>query len=457
MGVIEACRVLRYVTWRTNVVLPLDDRSSRSTPQNLIPLAHTHNDGFPEWQIEDHGVNLLFRQCHRHQVCQVRGTLTEAPRMTADSPMQLLLVEDSAPDAGLIQANLKLGLGSIIVSRVERLADGIVAADQTTFDVVLLDLNLPDSTGVETFRQLSAKCNGTPIVVLSGMDDTETAIRAVAAGAEDYVQKSHYEAQTLARSVRFAIERCNRMSAEKELISVRSELTAAQNIQDSLYPQSAPMIDGMDIAYCIRSAGMGCGDYFDFVPLHDGRQIIVVGDVSGHGMGPAMVMAETRASLRTLADVGADLNVMLPAINRMICAGATDGMFVTMLMVVHDPKTQSFEYFNAGHPGWVITESDGRQLRTHQIPLGFSIDTDYSASDRLVLEPGDILLMPTDGIQETPGEEGLFGTVRMLEIVRQRREDAAHLIVEGLIDAAIRFSGSQKPNDDMTAIVIKAL
>jgi phosphoserine phosphatase RsbU/P len=148
---------------------------------------------------------------------------------------------------------------------------------------------------------------------------------------------------------------------------------------------------------------------------------------------------------------------MLPAINRMVCAGATDGMFVTMLMVVHDPKTQSFEYFNAGHPGWVITESDGRQLRTHQIPLGFSIDTDYSASDRLVLEPGDILLMPTDGIQETPGEEGLFGTVRMLEIVRQRREDAAHLIVEGLIDAAIRFSGSQKPNDDMTAIVIKAL
>lgn len=377
--------------------------------------------------------------------------------MTADSPMQLLLVEDSAPDAALIQANLKLGLGAVVVSRAERLSAAIAATEHTKFDVVLLDLNLPDSAGVETFRQLSAKCHGTPIVVLSGMDDTETAIRAVAAGAEDYVQKSHYDAQTLARSVRFAIERCNRMLAETELINVRSELKAAQNIQDSLYPKSAPVIAGIEIASGIRSAGTGCGDYYDFVPLQDGRQIIVVGDVSGHGMGPAMVMAETRASLRTLADIGADLSVMLPAMNRMICTGAAEGMFITLLMVVHDPATQSFEYFNAGHPGWVISKTDSRSLETHQIPLGFDSETDYSASDRLTLQPGDILLMPTDGIPETPGPNGMFGTQRMLETVQQIRNQTAQQIVDGLFEAALQHSRSQTLNDDMTAIVVKAI
>lgn len=377
--------------------------------------------------------------------------------MIVDSPLQLLLVEDSATDAALIQVNLKLGIGGVIVTRVERLCEAVAATAQKKFDAVLLDLNLPDSAGLETFRQLSASCHGTPIVVLSGMDDTETAIQALGAGAEDYVQKNHYDAQTLARSVRFAIERANRMLVETELINVRSELNAAQNIQDSLYPRSAPAIAGIEIASGIRSAGTGCGDYYDFVPLHDGRQIIVVGDVSGHGMGPAMVMAETRASLRTLADVDVDLHLMLPAINRMVCAGASEGMFITLLMVVHNPVTRSFEYFNAGHPGWVVSESGSRQLKTHQIPLGFMCDTDYSESDQFTLQPGEILLMPTDGIQETPGEDGLFGNDRMLDTVRGLRNHSAQQIVDGLFEAALQHSGSPTLNDDMTAIVIKAV
>lgn len=387
---------------------------------------------------------------------QTYGTETETSSMTPNVPLQLLLVEDSAPDAALIQANLKVGLRSVVVSRVDRLADAISAVEQASFSVVLLDLNLPDSAGIETFRNLSAKCNGTPIVVLSGMEGSDTAVQAVSAGAEDYVQKGHYDAQTLARSVRFAIERCNRRSAENELIDVRSELTAAQNIQDSLYPKSAPMIDGLEIASGIRSAGIGCGDYYDFVSLQDGRQIIVVGDVSGHGMGPAMVMAETRASLRTLADVGVDVSRMLPAMNRLICAGASEGMFVTLLMVVYDPATNCFEYFNAGHPGWVISTSKTQQLEPHQIPLGFVPTSDYSTSGKFTLQPGEVLLMPTDGIHETPGADSLFGMQRMLEVVQQNLEQPAERIVELLFEAAIQFSGRDTLKDDMTAIVIKA-
>ena len=138
----------------------------------------------------------------------------------------LLLVEDSVEDAGLIQASLKVGLGQIVVSRVDRLSAAIAALAKQQYSVVLLDLNLPDSSGVSTFRELSACSNGTPIVVLSGMDDAETAIEAVGAGADDYVQKSHYDAQTLARSVRFAVERNARRASEAELTFMRSEMAA---------------------------------------------------------------------------------------------------------------------------------------------------------------------------------------------------------------------------------------
>ncbi len=376
--------------------------------------------------------------------------------MVAESSFELLLVEDNAADAGLIQAHLRVGLAGIEVSRVERLSAAIDALATGRFSVVLLDLNLPDSSGVETFRRLSAKSNNTPIVVLSGMEDAETAIEAVGAGADDYVQKNHYDAQTLARSVRFAMERSTRRSTERELINVRSELSAAQHIQDSLYPDDPPQIAGFDIASGIRSAGIGCGDYYDFIQLHDGRYLIVVGDVSGHGMASAIVMAETRACLHTLTDVNVTPNVMLPAVNRLIHASTSEEMYVTLLLVVFNPTLNTFEYFNAGHPGWVVRADGPEQLKTHQLPLGLLPDLDYSNSDTFQLAKNDVLLIPTDGIAETPSGREMFGNRRLLALVKENQTNSATTIVDELFAAAMTYAETDVPADDMTVVVMKA-
>lgn len=369
----------------------------------------------------------------------------------------LLLVEDSVEDAGLIQASLKVGLGQIVVSRVDRLSAAIAALAKQQYSVVLLDLNLPDSSGVSTFRELSACSNGTPIVVLSGMDDAETAIEAVGAGADDYVQKSHYDAQTLARSVRFAVERNARRASEAELTFMRSEMAAAQRIQDSLYPSTPPSIPSFDVAAGIKSAGIGCGDYYDFIPLKDGRFAIVVGDVSGHGMASAIVMAETRACLRTLADVSIDAEVFFPAMNRLVYAGTSDGMFVTLLLFIYDPETQEFQYFNAGHPGWVVRENQRDQMTTHQIPLGLLKDVDYSDSGRFTMDEGDILIIPTDGIAETPSGEEMFGNERMLRCVENARQKTADEIVHEVFESAMTYAEAEIPADDMTIVIMKKL
>ncbi len=388
-----------------------------------------------------------------------RTSVNESQSMEGDSPIDLLLVEDNPDDAGLVQAYLRVGFGKISVTRVARLDDALTAAAGREFSAVLLDLNLPDSTGVGTFHRMSASLNGTPIVVLSGLDNNDMAAAAVGAGAEDYVIKGRYDADTLARSVRFAIERSTRMAAERELISVRSELIAAQHIQDTLYPKAAPEVPGFEIAGGVRSAGTGCGDYYDFIPLRDGRLLIVVGDVSGHGMGSAIVMAETRACLHTLADVEVPPGLMMSSLNRLICASATEGMFVTLMLVLFDPAHGSFVYYNAGHIGWIL-RSDGRteKMATHQVPLGFLGDVEYDASDEFALHPGDLLLMPSDGIQECVSAEGVpYRTPAMLRTAQDHMTLPATEIVTTLFDSAMAHIGDGKPHDDMTAVVLKAL
>ncbi|APZ92196.1 Phosphoserine phosphatase RsbU [Fuerstiella marisgermanici] len=376
--------------------------------------------------------------------------------MVADSSFELLLVEDNSADAGLIQAHLRVGMKGVEVVRVDRLSTAVDALATGRFSVVLLDLNLPDCSGVETFHRLAAKCNGTPIVVLSGMEDAETAIEAVGAGADDYVQKTHYDAQTLARSVRFAMERSTRRITERELINARSELAAAQRIQDSMYPGRPPEICGLDIASGIRSAGIGCGDYYDFIQLQDGRHLVAIGDVSGHGMASAIVMAETRACLHTLTDVKSQPSAMLSAMNRLIYASTSDEMFVTLLLVIYDPKNSTFEYFNAGHPGWVMRKHGPQQLTTHQLPIGLIAELDYSQSDTFRMATDDILVIPTDGIAETPSGSEMFGNQRLLSCISDNRHHSAAKIVENLFTAAMTYAESDVPADDMTVVVMKA-
>ena len=237
---------------------------------------------------------------------------------------------------------------------------------------------------------------------------------------------------------------------------MRNELNTAQHIQDSLYPRQSPKFDELDIGAGIRSAGMGCGDYFDFVKLNDGRYGIVVGDVSGHGMGSAIVMAETRTCLRTVAELGVDPSRMFPTMNRLIHDGTADGMFVTLLLVIYDPESATFEYHNAGHPGWILRKDHVETLVTHQIPLGLIPEVTVTTSDCFRLNPGDILLMPTDGIQESPSGSSMFGKDRMLGNVRKNRHRSADEIVDSLLEAALQYADSDTPADDMTLVVIKA-
>ena len=211
-------------------------------------------------------------------------------------PIVILLVEDSPTARFHVQVCLKKGLqNSYSLLQAENLAVAISTLRKNSVDIVLLDLNLPDSNGLDTFRRLAHIGAGAAIVIISGDTDEQMAVNAVRLGAQDYIVKgAGFTAEVLGRTVHFAIERNARHLLEKELASVRLDLEIADTIQQRLYPRSESKFPNVSLAGRCSSATHNCGDYYDYITRPDGSLLVVIGDVSGHGIGPAMMMVETR-------------------------------------------------------------------------------------------------------------------------------------------------------------------
>ena len=168
--------------------------------------------------------------------------------------VRILLVEDDPEDVRVMRNLLSDRWdGPFELVHVELLSAGVERCAEAPFDIILLDLTLPDSRGLETFFVMHGNANDVPIVVLSAYDDETTAVKAVQAGAQDYLVKGKVDDNLLMRSIRYAIERSRRRRVERALRDASEEFRAAQEIQQRLYPLHSPSLPGFDIAgACIR-------------------------------------------------------------------------------------------------------------------------------------------------------------------------------------------------------------
>jgi sigma-B regulation protein RsbU (phosphoserine phosphatase) len=247
--------------------------------------------------------------------------------------------------------------------------------------------------------------------------------------------------------------------AEERLRHNEIQLLTAQEIQRALLPTDAPSVDWLDIAAISHPAVFAGGDYFDYLPMLGGALGMVVGDVSGHGFGPALLMASTQAFLRCLAQTCATLGEIVFRLNNFTVMETGSERFVTQLLVRFDPKTRSLTYVNAGHPTGYVLDRWGclkAELTTGGLPLGILEDQEYPTLEPLSLEPGDVLVLVTDGVLEANCPNGeLFGRQRALDAVQRTCEEPARGIVEHLISAVSDFCGGKEANDDVTALVAK--
>lgn len=247
-------------------------------------------------------------------------------------------------------------------------------------------------------------------------------------------------------------------AAQRERLN--RELEIAREVQERLFPQTLPPIAGLDYCGACRPAqGVG-GDYYDFLALPDGRLGIAIGDVSGKGIAAALLMASLQASLRSQAISGpAELDTLMRNVNRLVYEASASNRYATFFYAQYHPPMRRLDYVNAGHNAPMVFRRDATVVRLEDggPVVGLLRNAPYQRSS-VMLQPGEILLLFTDGISEamTAGNEE-WGEERLIEAMKECDALPAAEIVRTLLAAADKFVAGAKQYDDMTLVAVKVL
>ncbi len=257
--------------------------------------------------------------------------------------------------------------------------------------------------------------------------------------------------------------------ALRDRMKIRESLAVAMQVQQSLLPQHPPKMKGLDIAghseYCDETGG----DYYDFIELDQISSeslAIAVGDVTGHGIAAALLMATGRALIRSYANTTGSLGQVFTAVNKQLCDSEFTGRFMTVMYLIIENPGQTdgpvhMRYLSAGHdPVVVYRPADDTffELEGHDIPLGIDSDWQYNEQTSDALQPGDILAMGTDGIWECFNPENKqFGKDRMRDVIRKAANGSAEDIAHAVSVACKQWRGKREQNDDITLVVVKLL
>lgn len=236
------------------------------------------------------------------------------------------------------------------------------------------------------------------------------------------------------------------------------DLSVAAAIQKRIIPESLPVIEGYDLAGAnIPSKSVG-GDYYDCVPLSDGRYALVIADVAGKGIPAALLVSSFHAYLAAYLESGSSLVQIAQRLNRVIYSASTDDKFITGFLALLDPRSGSLETLSAGHNPvyWIGNDGTITELDTGGVAFGM-IDMEFPYQSRTVaIEPGERLLLYTDGVTEAINEkeEQYDNVVSLKNFLMGQKKDGAGTVIQDLIDDIRRFCGTAPQADDITALYL---
>jgi len=250
-----------------------------------------------------------------------------------------------------------------------------------------------------------------------------------------------------------------RKHAEELLRRQEIQLLAAAEIQQQILPHEPPTLPGFDIAGRCYAAEFAAGDHFDYLRLPDGSLAVVLADVSGHGVGPAIITALLHARFHLLAELSSDLPQMARTLNARLHQETAGETFITLIVSRLDAQSRTLTCVNAGHPSGYVLDAAGEikaEFESTGPPLALLPDAEFPTRGPVPLADGDLLFLFTDGLTEAHQTQGpLFGTARMLQILRESRDNSASEIIDALHAAVRDYLGTDKPRDDITMVVVK--
>lgn len=371
---------------------------------------------------------------------------------------RILLVEDDDGDALLVEELLHDTDMPHALTRCRTAADARRALAAHPVDCVLLDLHLPDASGVETVQAIQADTRAA-IIVLTGLDEPRAGVDALAAGAQDYLIKGKVDPDLMQRAVRYAVQRkqAERANADLQIGRLRAEENA--RLERGLLPEpllSPGAVTASSRYYPGRAQALLGGDFLDVVQTGDGQVHAVIGDVSGHGPDAAALGVCLRIAWRALTLGGHRDQHLLHLLEQIHIAERTGSdLFATCTLITLDPGARTLTLHLAGHHEPLLVTPEGTQeiAAAHGVALGIAPGLGKWPATTLALPARGALIAYTDGLVEgfadaTGARLGVEGLLRIIDGIRTP-DPGIHL--DRLI-AGTRTLNADRHTDDLAVL-----
>jgi serine phosphatase RsbU (regulator of sigma subunit)/pSer/pThr/pTyr-binding forkhead associated (FHA) protein len=253
------------------------------------------------------------------------------------------------------------------------------------------------------------------------------------------------------------IEHARLAVVERRRELLEKELEQAADIQMGCIPERAPLVPGYELAGVTSPCRTVGGDYYDYFTRSDGKLVFLIADVAGKGMPAALLVMNLQARIQALAETADDLGRTIGRLNRMIKDVCPSNRFITCFLALLDPATGLMQWANAGHEPGVVLRRSGRieRLGAGGPPLGLFIEITHGTG-MTTMEPGDRLLLVTDGVTEAQSPRGEeFGMSRVENLIVEFFNRGAGDLVEELNRAVHKWTGDGSPHDDVTVVALR--
>ena len=376
-----------------------------------------------------------------------------------------ILVVDDEPDLEPLilqrmRRNIRSGRYSFVFA-----GNGIEALERLTtdseIDMVISDINMPQMDGLTLLEQIPKVDPNIRSVIISAYGDMRNIRTAMNRGAFDFVTKplDFEDLQiTIDRTLSHMAEWREALESRDKLVALQNELDVASKMQQSILPTSFPTTAEFEVYGNMVPARNVGGDFFDLIPMENGRLGLSVADVSDKGVPAALFMMSSRTLLKGSAiGMGAPGNV-LSEVNTLLTENNDTMMFVTLVYALYEPETGTLTYANGGHCNPLVVHPNGSSTElalTGGVALGVMPDLEYR-EDSTTLNPGETLVLYTDGVSEAMNGEGEeFGVERLQQLFANQPPTSAKMATEAIMQAVSDFAGGTPQSDDVTCLVLR--
>ena len=266
-------------------------------------------------------------------------------------------------------------------------------------------------------------------------------------------------AATLAAHCVVAIQRERMTAALVVAEKLDREIKLAREIQFSTLPAEMPVLPGYEVAAVFQPADQTGGDTYDLVPLDADRMFILLGDASGHGIGPALSATQMTAMLRVALRLGAELDALFTQVNNQLIEDLPEEHFITAFLGMLDTRSHSVSYYSGGQGPLLHYRAASGRFDWHPpstVPLGFMAYPALKPAERIDLEPGDLLALISDGVYEYADPEGRqFGRAGVADVIARNPDVPVAELLTCLLEAAREFARGMPPHDDVTVVLLR--